>query len=316
VTRGRALAALAAGVVFGAAVAPTRALAASASCGRPDLIDSVPTDGAADVPQNAAFFAHYDPSAEYVDETVTVTDPSATSTSYDGKTNPTVVSWDPTQGLLRVQLPTPLLPGSYRVAWPSLRGLETASPGEGGTVSYTVGATLDAAPPDFGGLTSIGWDLERRENDCTNALEDRMVFDLGVAAASDDGGHDGLALVVFQTAGGDVAAGSPEAEGGAGPVEVLTEPMPAAGTHAQVRLPVADATGHVCFSALARDLTGKISNSGSAEVCIHTTAPPFFRGCAVAPASSRGARGDAVALAALALAVVARRGRGSRARRS
>jgi hypothetical protein len=307
VTRGHALAALAAGVVL--AAAPARARGASASCGRPDLIDSVPTDGAADVPQNAAFFAHYDPSAEYVDETVTVTDPSATSTSYDGKTNPTVVSWDPTQGLLRVQLPTPLWPGAYRIAWPSLRGLETASPGEGGTVSYTVGATLDAAPPDFGGLTSIGWDLERRENDCTNALEDRMVFDLGIAAASDDGGHDGLALIVFQTAGGDVA----DADGGAGPVEVLTEPMPAAGTHVQVRLPVADATGHVCFSALARDLTGKISNSGSAEVCVHTTAPPFFRGCAVAPAS---ARGDGVALAAFALVVAARRGRRSRARRS
>jgi len=289
--------------------APARVLAASASCGRPDLIDSVPADGAADVPQNASFFAHYDPSAEYVDETVVVDDPSGTSTDFDDKTNPTIVVWDGTQGLLKLSLPAPLQPGTYRVTWPSLRGLDTAAPGEGGTVSYTVGTTVDAAPPVFTGVTSLGWDLERRENDCTNALEDRMVFDLGLAPASDDGGRDGLTLVVFQTAGGDVA---PDAD--AGPVQVLTEAMPAAGAHVQVRLPISDATGHVCFSALARDLTGKISDSGSTERCVHTTAPPFFRGCAVAPASSRDDRGAvALALAAMTVLVVARR-RGGRGR--
>ena len=91
---------------------------------------------------------------------------------------------------------------------------------------------------------------------------------------------------------------------------MLSTPMPDAGKDATVKLSVGDATGHVCFAAIARDLTGKISSSGSQTVCVDTTAPPFFRGCAVAPAGGRGAAGETfAAVVLLSLAAVARRRR-------
>jgi hypothetical protein len=56
--------------------------------------------------------------------------------------------------------------------------------------------------------------------------------------------------------------------------------MPASRT-ARVGLPTSRAVGRICFAALARDLTGKVSSSAGREVCVQTTAPPFFRGCAM-----------------------------------
>jgi hypothetical protein len=57
--------------------------------------------------------------------------------------------------------------------------------------------------------------------------------------------------------------------------------------------------GRICFAALVRDLTGKISTGGEREVCADVTRPPFFNGCAVAPRSSRSAGFWLVALALL-----------------
>jgi len=188
------------------------------------------------------------------------------------------VTWDGNQGLLTFAPDAALAPGSYTLVWPALRGLNTAAPGLGATVHFAVGAA-DVAPPAFDGLTGVTWELERRNNDCTGSLENRMVFSLSLAPADDDGGRDGLTLVVFQSSGSGV-----EVDGGSLPV--LTTAMPVSGQRAQVKLPVSDATGHVCFAALARDLTGKISSGGSHTVCVETTAPPFFRGCAVAATGS------------------------------
>jgi hypothetical protein len=263
-----------------AAWAP-RALAAS-TCGRPDLIDTVPPDKATNVPPNAAFSAHYDASAEYLGEDVVVTPPQ-------GDDVVVKVTFDSTQGLLTWKPANPLPPGDYTLRWPSLRGLGTATPGVGATITFTVGQQPDVAAPVFDGLTAVRWDLERQNNDCTDNVESRMVFDFDLAPASDDGGRDGLTLVIFQTAGGGIDGGS---------VPVLSRAMPAEGAHAQVKLTVADATGHVCFAALARDTTDQTSNGGSHEVCVTTTAPPFFRGCAVAP-SRGGPWGALLALAAI-----------------
>jgi len=274
--------------------------ARASTCGRPDLLDAVPPDGAMAVPPNASLSAHYDASAEYANEDVVLT--------LDGGVDEVVkVSWDATQGLLTYAPDAPLPPGKYTLVWPTLRGLNTAAPGLGATVHFTVGTVDDVAPPEFDGLAGVTWDLERQDNDCTGSLENRLVFTLALAPADDDGGRDGLTLVVFQSSGSGVAVD-------AGSVPVLTTAMPAAGKSAEVKLPVSDATGHVCFAALARDLTGKISGGGSHTVCVETTAPPFFRGCAVAArGASRGAGRDAGALAFAALLLIAARRRRGRA---
>ena len=260
--------------------APARAT----TCARPDVLDAVPPDGAADVPPNASLFAHYDASAEYGGEDVVLTPP-------EGVAEVVKVTWDGTQGLLTFAPEAPLAPGSYTLAWPSLRGLNSAALGKGAVVHFTVATTDDVTPPDFAGLTGVTWDLERETNDCTDSLENRFVFTLALAPADDDGGRDGLTLVVFQSSGSGVDGAS---------IPVLSTAMPAAGTGVTVKLAVGDATGHVCFAALARDLTGKVSSSGAQTVCVDTTAPPFFRGCAVAP--TRAGRAGPLSFAALALA--------------
>ncbi|HSZ82944.1 MAG TPA: Ig-like domain-containing protein [Polyangia bacterium] len=264
-------------------------------CGRPDVLDTVPPDLATDVPPNASLTAHYDPSAEYLGEDVVLT-------PMGGVDEVVTATFDDTQGLLTYVPPAPLTPGAYVITWPSLRGLNAAALGTDAVVHFTVGATDDTAPPVFDGVTAVTWDLERKNNTCTNSIEDRMVFELSLAPASDDGGRDGLRLVIFQTAGSgvDVDAGS---------VPVQTMAMPAVGKAAEVKLPVSDATGHVCFAAIARDLTGKISNGGSHAVCVDTIAPPFFRGCAVAPEASRGARGVGLFVGLFLVAMVLARAR-------
>ena len=267
---------LACALAGGLALALPRAEATT--CARPDLIDAVPPDGAT-LPPNASLVAHYDPSADYGNEDVVLTP--------DGGTPEVVkVVWDGTQGLLTFAPESPLPPGSYTLEWPALRGLNTSAPGRGAVVHFTVGSIDDVAAPAFEGLTGVTWDLERENNSCTDSLENRMVFTLSLAPADDDGGRAGLTLVVFQSAGsGGTADG--------GSVPVLSTAMPAAGKDVIVKLPVADATGRVCFAAIARDLTGKISSSGSQTVCVETTAPPFFRGFAVAGQDAPGAAGGA-----------------------
>jgi hypothetical protein len=264
-------------------------------CGRPDVLDTVPPDQATDVPPNASLTAHYDPSAEYLGEDVVLT-------PMGGVDEVVTATFDDTQGLLTYVPPAPLAPGAYVITWPSLRGLNAAALGTDAVVHFTVGTTDDTAPPMFDGLTAVTWDLERKNNTCTNSIEDRMVFELSLAPASDDGGRDGLRLVIFQTSGSGV-----DADGGSVPVQTMA--MPAVGKTAEVKLPVSDATGHVCFAAIARDLTGKISNGGSHAVCVDTIAPPFFRGCAVAPSAIRGERGLGLVLLAAGLALARRRRR-------
>jgi hypothetical protein len=264
-------------------------------CGRPDVLDTVPPDQATDVPPNASLTAHYDPSAEYLGEDVVLT-------PMGGVDEAVGATFDDTQGLLTYAPPEPLAPGAYVITWPALRGLNAAALGTEAVVHFTVGTTDDTTPPVFDGLTGVTWDLERKNNSCTDSIEDRLVFELSLAPASDDGGRDGLRLVIFQTSGSgvDVDAGS---------VPVQTMAMPAVGKTAEVKLPVSDATGHVCFAAIARDLTGKISNGGSHAACVDTIAPPFFRGCAVAANATRGDRGVGLVLLAASLALARRRRR-------
>lgn len=302
---------LTAALVVGLALAsPARA----ATCGRPDLLDTVPRDKTQSMPPgtpaivapNASLFAHYDASAEYGGENVVLTPMGSADEGFAAgdPLHPDAVKWDGTQGLLTFTPPDRLPAGSYTITWPALRGLNTASPSLPATVPFIVGTTDDVAPPDFAGLTGVTWDLERKNNDCTDSLENRLVFTLSLAPADDDGGRDELTLVVFQSSGSGVDGGS---------VPVLSMPMPDAGKTVTVKLSVGEATGHVCFAALARDLTGKVSSSGAQTVCVDTTAPPFFRGCALAPGGPRGGMAGTLAFASLVVGAWRRRARRSRA---
>jgi hypothetical protein len=284
-----------------AAVLAPAMTARAATCAQPDVLDAVPVDKAASVPPNASLFAHYEASAEYVNEDVTLTPDGSVAEAFAAgdPLHPDAVKWDGTQGLLTFTPPDPFPAGAYTLEWPALRGLNSAGRGLGAIIHFTVGAADDVAPPSFAGLTGVTWDLERQTNDCTDSLENRFVFTLALAPADDDGGRGNLTLVVFQSAGSGV-------DGGA--VPVLTMPLPGVGKPATVKLSVAEATGHVCFAAIARDLRGQISTSGNQTVCVDTIAPPFFRGCAVGEGAGRGGAGTlAGTLALLALVVLARR---------
>jgi hypothetical protein len=257
--------------------------ARAAPCHAPDLVSALPPEGATGVPTNATLFAAYTASADYAGEEVLLI-------AGAGDPRPVPASFDRAQGLLSIVPPDGLAPGPYAVRWPGLRGVDTATPGIGREIHFTAGAQADQESPRFDGLGPVTWDFQRQRNDCTDDLEDRLVFDLALPEASDDGGRASLALVVFQTAGPGVTA----------PVPIFTGPLPQA--TARLTLPVSRAVGHVCFAALARDLTGKVSESTQRESCVETIAPPFFRGC------SFGGRGESGwMMVALGLALLARR---------
>jgi hypothetical protein len=268
--RGPAWAAAGAGLLLAAA----GATAAAAPCGRPDLVDMVPPDGAVGVATDATLAAHYASNAEYLGEPVVLVTP-------DGLENGFTAAFDSTEGLLSITPPAPLAAGaSYEIRWPAIRGLNAAAPGNGGTAQFTVGGGPDQHPPTFAGVTGIDWDVERSNNECTDAVEERMVFDLDLGTADDDGGRGQLTLLLYQTAGPQLGDAS---------VPVLAQAMPPEGTPAHVGLPTNRAVGHVCFAALVRDLTGKVSDSGDQEVCAEVTTPPFFRGCSITGGRPTGA---------------------------
>jgi hypothetical protein len=271
-----------------AAAAPAHA----APCGRPDLVDMIPPDGATSVPPNATLAAHYQTSAEYLGEEVVLVAP-------DGTVQALPATFDGTEGLLAITPPDPLTPGgAYVVRWPVLRALASATPGTGGEARFTVGAGDDTEAPAFEGVVAASWDLERKPNECTDEIAERFVFDVRLGAASDDGGRDGLALLLFQTSGPSAGASVP----------VHARALPAADSATvRVALTPREALGRICFAGMVRDMTGKISNGADRQACVGTTEPPFFSGCGVAPAPTGRTPWWAIPL--LTLTCRARRGR-------
>ena len=256
-----------------AATAPARAsqceatpLPRTAQCGKPDLVDMVPPDCATDVPRNARLGAHYAASADYLDEDVVLVRP-------DGGRQILRGTWDATEQLLLVTPSAPLDPNAaYEIHWPTLRGLNAAAPGLGGTARFDTSAGFDAAPPVFAGVTGLAWDLERTTNDCIDEVVERFVFDVDLGAASDDGGTSGLTLMLFQTAGPLV---------GTTPMPIPARAWPKDGGRVQVKLATGESVGEICFAGIVRDTIGQTSESGAVTACVHTTAPPFFRGCSM-----------------------------------
>jgi hypothetical protein len=248
----------------------------AAPCGAADFTEAFPADGAKGVPSNATLSAHYAATATYDGEEISLEHGGADTESLIG-------DFDAAEGLLGVTPSAPLVAGdTYTLKWPRLRAVGGGSRGRGATVSFTAGDVTDVAPPDFDGLTALAWDVRREHDDCTDSLEDRFAFDLSLGPASDDGGRALLTLVVFQSRGPQIAAKD-------GPVKVLTTALPAKGAAARVERALEDATGHVCFAALVRDLTGAVSAGADREVCATTVAPPFFYGCGISRGRGSGA---------------------------
>jgi len=254
------------------------------------LLQAIPADGAAGVPTNAKLFAHYAPNASYLDEEVVLEHVGVGETTLKA-------TWNAAESMLSVE-PVLTAGAQYVVRWPRLRGLNTANLGRAEDVSFEVGTTSDEMPPQLEGIAKLEWDVDRERDDCTDNLEERYLFDFELGAASDDGGRDSLTLVLFQTKGPHVPADAPQ--------PVLIQRLPAEGGTARLSTTIGDGVGDVCFAAIVRDLTGKVSASGSREICVETVEPPFFSGCSLGP-RSRSTAG--LLLLALALALGARRGR-------
>lgn len=244
------------------------------TCNHPDLLETIPDDLATGVPVNASLYARYATNAQYIDETVTLEQTTGAGDDagiVSGTSIPLTVTFDQAEGLLRAAPMAPLAPdATYVIQWPSLRGLDTATLGTKASTHFTTGATIDSAPPTFGGVKSVSWDVSREHDSCTGRVEERYVFDLTLGDASDDGGRDALALIVFETSGPGVDSSAP--------LPLLTQRIPPAGQ--SVRITRTDLVGHVCFAAIVQDLTGKPSTSG-APVCVDTVASPFFYSCGV-----------------------------------
>jgi len=282
----------AATLALGALAAAPRARADS--CGKPDLVDMVPPDGATGVPLNARLGAHYAAATEYLGEDVVLVHPG-------GGEEIVPATWDATEQFLQVTPTAPLEPISiYEIRWPALRGLNAAAPGVGDKARFTTAVNDDSAAPTFAGVAGVAWDFTRTHDECTDDLVDRFVFDITLGPVSDDGGTSGLTLMLFQTEGPLV---------GSTPTPIPARAWPQDGSQVQVRLAKDVAVGEICFAGIARDTTGALSNSGDVETCVHTTAPPFFRGCGVAGPTGGGNAAPFVALALAALVLRRRSGR-------
>ena len=260
-------------------------VAAAAPCNRPDLLDTMPPDGADGVPLNAVLFAHYAPSAEYLDEEITLEHVGVGEQTFSG-------TFNANEGLVSID-PGGLVAGDeYKITWPRLRGHSTANLGRGAEVTFTAGSSTDDAAPSFDGLTGVDWDFVREKDDCTDSVEERFTFDLDLGARSDDGGAESLTLLVFQTKGPHVSPSAPE--------PVLVQRMPG-GSKVRVVRALSDSIGEVCFAAIARDLTNKASASGNRETCVTTVKPPFFEGCSATGQGSTAAGASVVLLLGLGL---------------
>lgn len=266
---------------------------ARADCNTPNLLWALPPDGATDVPTNAELHALYVRTAEWLGEDVLLE-------TVDGTAVSATPSFDSIEGRLTLVPDEPLTAGTdYVVHWPKLRGTNTATLGRGKDVAFHTGAGPDTERPQFEGVRSVSWDIDRERDECSKSVDERYAFDLELGAASDDGGRDSLTLLVFMTAGPDVAPNLAE--------PLLLRAMPPEGQSVRVEETIDRGLGKVCFAAIARDLLLTNVASGQSVACTTTVKPPFFYGCAIGRSHT-----DRFGLAALlisALLVYARRRR-------
>jgi hypothetical protein len=271
------------------------------------VIDTVPPDGATDVPTSwsgsagvgfAPLIARYGIAALHDGEPVMLRENG-------GPARELAASYNTQLRTLSATPPESFTAGAeYEIQWPGLGSIVTpGTRGEGAVVRFRVGFEPDREAPDFEGLTSVDWDFERKYDRCSDNESERYLFDVGVPPPSDDGGAELLTLIVFQTSGPTQ---------GPTPTEVHVQGYDGS-PRARVSRPVSASVGRICFSALVRDPSGNISaGSASREVCTKTVRPPFFEGCSVGRRPASGSH----ALTLLLVVGLAFRVRGRRSGRS
>jgi methionine-rich copper-binding protein CopC len=250
------------------AVAALSRTVAAEPCGTPEVSASFPPDGATAVPANATLSASYGAPIDIDDEVVVLGGPFGSV--------PVDMFRNESENTLHATPLSPLEAGSYVLEWPALRGVGTGR-GRALSVSFEVDGSNDVDTPSFQGLRAVSWDLSREDDPCTDALTDRLVFELSFGNASDDRDTALLQTLVFET--------ERPGEPAPAPLPILVAAFPADGT-LRVKRP-ANAEGRRCFAAVVRDLTGSTSGGGDREVCVETRHGPFFEGCSLA-AGSRG----------------------------
>jgi hypothetical protein len=244
----------------------TFASGARAECDEPEIESTIPLQyetALATVPPNATLSARYSASAIYESEAVSLKPDGMPALSLMG-------TFDAVEGLLKVVPPEGLAPGrTYRLTWPGLRGM-SGPRGKSVVVDFTVSATSDTTAPVFGGITALDWNWTRKNDPCTDDIQDRYAFLLTPGGATDDGGLDALSVLVFQTRGPGITD----------PRLVHIAAMPRAGKAISVPLGSQQSVGSICFTALVRDSQLRTSNANTPPLCVTTTEAPYFVGCA------------------------------------
>ena len=274
--------------------------ARAAVCGSSDLIATFPAHGSTAVPVNANLSAVYATTAEHLAETVDL--------EQNGEREPFAASFDAAEHRLSVDAPPPPLLSNtaYVVHWPGLRGSASGVPGRGKDMTFSTSSAVDEEPPEFEGVTRLDWELVHPRDACTDEREPRYRFTFHLGSASDDGGRENLALLLFQSVGPLLDTDTPRV--------ISLGALPPDGV-AKLDLPEDEGRGDVCFSVLTRDLLGRISATASDEHCVKTAAAPFFYGCRLgAPGVAH--HGAALAIAAFSITLLCRRKRSRDTRRS
>jgi hypothetical protein len=251
-------------VLLGLALDPG---SAHAQCAPPDLLVSLPADGATGLPTEPLFFrARYAPTAVYRGEPVTLE-------RVGGAPQELGAFFEGTESTLGASPEEPLTPStSYLLRWPPLADADETVLGEGREIAFTTGPGSTVGAPAFGGIESVAWDAEKARDDCVGSSIERYVFELHVGEHVDESGPGTVEALVFLSE-------SPARDPSEGPELVGLASLPAPGDTIEVRLPRDESIGRVCFSAVARDVTGFFSTPAG-ESCVQTEHPPFFGGCA------------------------------------
>lgn len=267
-----------------------------ALCGTPDVIDTIPPDGAMGVPPNTPLSATYELGALHSGEPVLVTrnggQARELAATYQSAVRTLVVSLphdcDPNTEDCEAE---PDFPGgqlrpdsSYVVSWPALAAVgEASEKGDGARIEFTTGNSPDTAAPTFAGLSAVRWDFEREFDSCSDTESERYLFDLRVPEPGYAGGLDLLRISVFQTRGPTLERDENQNQ----KPELVHSERYRGNAWLTIKRPIADGVGRVCFAAFFQAPSGRVSNGGNEEVCTTTSKPPFFEGCSV-----RGPTGD------------------------
>lgn len=261
---------------------------ALAACQGADVIDTIPPDGAVSIPTNTPLLATYELGAVHNGEQVVVT-------RLGGQRDVLAATFSGALRTLSARLPSGTFePNSqYSVEWPALSTADDEPrTGQGAFVTFTVGAGPDTSSPGFDGLTAVRWDFEREYDSCSDTESERYVFDLRLSKPDFTAGVDLLTILAFQTKGPTLK----RSEAGQPVPEPIFTGRYSGSDWIQVKRPIADGAGRVCFSAIVQAPSGSVSGGADREVCTETARPPFFDGCRLGRAGSAPGTGYALLL--------------------